>query len=105
VYFDNASTRLDDESILWLDYVLEYVKDPAVSRIELEGYTDSIGTFRANHQLASQRVERVRDYLVQHGVDEKLLRLKVYGEQRCVANNSTPEGRAKNRHVSVKIFR
>lgn len=105
VYFDNASTRLDEESILWLNYVLEYVKDPAVNRIELEGYADSIGTFRANHQLASQRVERVRDYFLHHGVEEKLLRLKVYGEQRFVAQNNTPEGRAKNRRVQIKIIR
>jgi outer membrane protein OmpA-like peptidoglycan-associated protein len=105
VYFDNASARLDDESILWLNYVLEYVKNPDVNRIELEGYTDSIGSFRENHQLASLRVERVRDYLIQHGIDEKLLRLKVYGEQRAIASNSTPDGRAKNRRVNVKIFR
>lgn len=105
VYFDMASTRLDDESALWLSYVLEYAKDPAVSRIELEGYTDSVGTFRANHQLASQRVEKVRDYFLQHGIDEKMLRLKVYGEQRALGNNSTPEGRATNRRVNIKILR
>lgn len=105
VYFENASIRLDPASMLWLSYVLEYVKDPAVTRIELGGFTDSIGSFRANHQLASQRVERVRDYFTQNGIDEKMLRLKVYGEMRAQASNSTAEGRAKNRRVSIKIYR
>ncbi len=105
VYFDNASTRLDEESILWLDYVLEYAKDPAVNRIELSGFTDSVGSFRANHQLSSERVEVVKGYLVKKGIDEKILRFKVYGEQRAIANNHTPEGRAKNRRVNIKIYR
>lgn len=105
VYFDNASARIDDESILWLSYILAYINDPAVSRIELSGFTDSVGSFRANHQLASLRVEKIRDYLVQNSIDEKLLRLKVYGEQHYLFNNNTPEGRAKNRRVNIKIYR
>ena len=105
VYFENASVRLDEANELWLGYVLEYAKDPAITRIELSGFTDSVGSFRANHQLASQRVEKVRDYFLQNGIDEKLLRLKVYGITHAAASNNTPEGRAKNRRVAIKVCR
>jgi len=103
--FETGSARLSRKSKRWLEYVLEYARDPAVRKIELTGYTDSIGNFRANHQLASSRVEMVRNYLVNAGFDERKLRLKVYGEQHAQHTNNSKEGRAKNRRVEIKMYR
>lgn len=105
VYFEFGSTRLTDEAKEWLNYVIEYARDPAIRRIELGGFTDSIGNFRDNHELAASRVEIVRNYLVNAGFDERQLRLKVYGEQRPLASNEVSQGRAKNRRVEIKMYR
>lgn len=105
IYFETGSARLDEEATEWLGYVLPYLQDPSLRRVELGGYTDSIGNFRANHKLASARVEQVRKFLLDSGINEKILKLRVYGEQRAIAKNTTIEGRALNRRVNIKIYR
>jgi outer membrane protein OmpA-like peptidoglycan-associated protein len=105
VYFESGSIRLDEKTKQWLNYIIEYARDPAVRRIELGGYTDSVGNFRDNHELAASRIEMVRNYLVNAGFDERKLRLKVYAEQRPVSNNNFSQGRSKNRRVEIKMYR
>lgn len=105
VYFTTGSVRLDEEAKTWLGYVLEYAKDPALRRIELAGFTDSVGSFRANHKLASSRVEEVQKYLLAAGVDEKQIKLRVFGEQRPQADNRSSHGRKMNRRVSIRVLR
>jgi sodium-type flagellar protein MotY len=105
VVFDTGSTRLDRTAKQQLGYILAYLEEPGIRRIELGGYTDSIGSFRANHKLASARVEKVQEYLIASGISEKLLKLRVFGEQRPAAKNNTTHGRAQNRRVNVKIYR
>ena len=104
-YFESGSTRLTDEAKQWLNYVMEYARDPAIRRVELSGFTDSVGNFRDNHELAGSRVEIVRNYLVNAGFDERQLRLRVFGDQRPLANNEVSQGRAKNRRVEIKMYR
>lgn len=105
IYFDTASSRIGSDMRELLGYIIQYAKDPDVHRIELAGYTDSVGSFRANHQLASHRVESVRDYLVKQGISEKIIRLKVHGEQGASSRNDTSHGRSKNRRVEIKMSR
>lgn len=105
IYFETGSSRIDEDMGEILSHIIEYSKDPDVHRIELSGYTDSVGSFRANHQLASYRVDAVRDYLIKNGVSERIIRIKIKGEQGAIARNNTEHGRAKNRRVEVKMFR
>lgn len=105
VFFETGSVRLDEGAKTWLSYVVAYAKDPDVRRIEIAGFTDSVGSFRANHKLASERVDKVRGYLIQAGISEQLLRLKVFGEQRPLAKNTTDHGRSQNRRVEIKVWR
>jgi len=105
VFFETGSVRLDEQAKVWLSYVIAYAKDPDIRRIEISGFTDSVGSFRANHKLASERVEKVRLYLIGAGIPEQLLRLKVFGEQRPLAKNTSEHGRSQNRRVEVKLWR
>lgn len=105
VYFETGSVRLDATAKQWLGYVIEYAKDTALRRLELGGYTDSIGSFRANHKLASARVEKVREYLMNAGFTDRQIKVRVYGEQRAIVSNKTVHGRAQNRRVEIKIYR
>lgn len=68
---------------------------------EVEGYTDNVGDKSANQKLSEERATSVADWLVSHGVERSRLTVKGYGESNPVADNSTAEGRAKNRRVEL----
>jgi OOP family OmpA-OmpF porin len=66
----------------------------------IEGHTDSIGPAEYNMRLSERRAESVKDYLTDKlDIDASRLDTKGYGESRPVADNSTKEGRQKNRRV------
>jgi lipid-binding SYLF domain-containing protein len=68
---------------------------------EVEGYTDNVGDKAANQKLSEERATAVANWLTDHGVDRGRLTVKGYGESQPVADNSTPDGRTKNRRVEL----
>jgi OOP family OmpA-OmpF porin len=75
-----------------------YQKNPGI-RVEVQGFTDSIGTEEYNLALSERRADAVRNYLVERGVNPDKISSKGYGESNPVASNDTKEGRALNRRV------
>jgi outer membrane protein OmpA-like peptidoglycan-associated protein len=71
--------------------------------IVIEGHTDSKGAVKYNQQLSLKRANTIAQLLVNAGFDPKTIKVVGYGETTPVADNSTPEGRAKNRRVVVKL--
>jgi outer membrane protein OmpA-like peptidoglycan-associated protein len=69
--------------------------------ILIEGYTDSRGRDQTNLDLSTERAISVRNEMIRMGLGAERTRAMGYGETRPVADNSTPEGRAKNRRVEV----
>jgi|SRR6185312_5131037 len=67
--------------------------------VTLAGYASSEGTAAHNMRLSRDRANSVKTYLVNSGVDAKRLKIKAYGETHPIADNSTEEGRIKNRRV------
>lgn len=70
---------------------------------EIAGYTDNTGDANANQQLSEKRANAVRNYLVQQGVPAERLAAVGYGEQDPIADNSTVEGRNKNRRIEFNV--
>jgi len=83
-----------------LSLVKELRQNPKLI-VDLEGYTDSVGTPDYNVQLSQKRVEAVRRYLVEKGVD--LPRIHSIGLGQ-LPDRGTPEEQAKNRRVTVKLM-
>jgi peptidoglycan-associated lipoprotein len=74
--------------------------------IEIQGYTDSSGPAEINLRLSRERAMAVRDYLHQEaGIPLHLLAVAAYGETRPIADNSSREGRGKNRRVVLVVLR
>jgi len=69
----------------------------------VEGHTDNVGKPEANLKLSNQRAKSVLDYLASRGVEKKRLASKGLGATKPVADNSTDEGKAKNRRVELVI--
>jgi OOP family OmpA-OmpF porin len=104
VQFETDSAVLVDRSKKLLDEVVTVINDnPDLKRLVIEGHTDSNASHAHNQKLSEQRVEAVKAYLVEKGVDAKKLKTKAFGETKPIADNKTEDGRAKNRRVDFRI--
>ena len=73
------------------------------SLIDVMGHTDSTGSDQYNLELSRRRAESVTNYLVSRGVARARIESIGYGEQYPIADNTTEEGRARNRRVEIRI--
>ena len=71
--------------------------------LQVEGYTDNIGSDEYNQTLSEQRAGAVRDYLVSQGVSQSNIAAAGYGKADPVADNSSNAGRAENRRVQLVV--
>lgn len=107
--FDTGKAELKEDSYAFMQKigsVLETYKD---SIIEIEGHTDNVpihnSKYESNRYLSTARATNVYEYLMEHSnlVDANM-KVAGYGESHPVASNDTPEGRAHNRRVVIKIY-
>jgi outer membrane protein OmpA-like peptidoglycan-associated protein len=75
--------------------------------VQVVGFADTTGKTARNRALSDKRANAVIQYLVLvHGLDlRRLVQPFGYGENNPIADNKTPEGRAKNRRVEIRILR
>jgi len=94
---DAAKRTLDDE-------VVAALKDDPSLRVIVEGHTDSTGSAAYNQKLSERRAATVKAYLVGRGIAAERVKSVGYGETQPRASNDTPEGRAQNRRVEIKVI-
>ena len=100
--FDRYNIRPDSAPVL--DEAVQVLKDAGDVSVVAEGHTDSIGTVPYNLKLSERRANSVRTYLVDHGMAADHIRTEGFGKSRPVASNDTPEGRAQNRRVELRVM-
>jgi outer membrane protein OmpA-like peptidoglycan-associated protein len=103
VTFTTGSAKLTATDRLVLDSAVTYLKARPGSSVEVRGHTDDVGNDAANMRLSQARAESVREYLVANGIDAARLTANGYGETEHIAPNTSPEGRAQNRRVTLRI--
>jgi len=86
-----------------LDEVAASLQKYPNSLIDVMGHTDASGSDAYNLDLSRRRAESVKGYLVMRGVSGARIATIGYGEQYPKASNDTPEGRALNRRVEIRI--
>lgn len=72
-------------------------------KLQVEGYTDNIGTDEYNQKLSEQRAGSVREFLVAQSVPDAMISAQGYGKSSPIADNSTNSGRAQNRRVQLVV--
>ncbi len=103
VFFDFDSFRLKDTTIDTLNKVSSILKKKYPDReLIIEGHTDTIGDRIYNKKLSENRAHSVAQYL-KSKADHDKISYRGLGEERPIDNNSTPEGRQKNRRVEIII--
>lgn len=102
IIFQSGSYRLLSKSYGPLYEVARILKENPSLHLIIEGHTDNTGTLSGNRLLSENRAHAVMQYLLKAGIDKNRLQSAGYGETQPVADNSTPEGRTKNRRVVLK---
>ena len=75
-----------------------------IKKIRIEVHTDPVGTPEEDLELTERRAQRIKEFLVKEGVEPERIETKGFGSTRPIASNDTPEGRARNRRVEIKIL-
>lgn len=102
--FDVAKAIIKNESYKELEQLAEYLQRKADVNIEIAGHTDNVGKPEDNLKLSMLRADAVKKYLVQKGIKPIRLIAKGYGANQPLADNTTEEGKQKNRRTEVRIL-
>jgi OmpA-OmpF porin, OOP family len=106
VQFETGTAVIRDDSAELLQQVVNLLQShPEVQSCEVAGHTDDTGQPELNRQLSEARARAVMSWLVARGVDSQRLSARGYGEARPIADNTSEEGRARNRRVEFLILR
>ncbi|RMI27697.1 MAG: hypothetical protein D6681_00230, partial [Calditrichaeota bacterium] len=103
--FASGSSVIQPQYFSLLTKVQQAIRTFPGCRVTIEGHTDSFGSDELNLKLSQERAEAVRQYLIANMSDLTADKVEAvgYGESRPIANNETPEGRAKNRRIDIVI--
>jgi len=100
--FEFNSAKLKPSAYPELDKILEQMKKFPTSRWKIEGHTDNVGSEAGNVKMSQMRGESVLNYFVSRGIPKGRFEVIGMGSRDPVADNKTPDGRAKNRRVEIK---
>lgn len=109
VLFDSGSSDLKSDALPMIQKIAMILERYAQSTIEIEGHTDNVpihtSRYESNDVLSSYRALAMFNYLVENtSLDPAKIKHAGRGEYIPVADNTTPEGRAKNRRIEIKIY-
>jgi len=111
ILFDSGRAEVKPEGLEVLKRVVEILKIVTDKIIRVEGHTDNVpiaGTlakrYPTNWELSAARAINITRYLEKEGLDPALLSAAAFGEYQPVADNETPEGRARNRRIAIILL-
>ncbi len=101
--FETGSATLKPSSMEQLKNIAEILKAYPKVNLKIGGYTDNVGNPAANLTLSQKRAENTMQEIVKLGIDAKRLEAEGYGDKYPVADNTTEEGRQKNRRIDLRV--
>ena len=104
VLFDFGKYNLKTDAQIRLAKLAGIIQAHPGLHLAIEGHTDNIGSDEANMKLSQQRADTVRDFIIQQGLAQDTVTAVGLGKAEPVADNSTNEGRQKNRRVEIIVF-
>lgn len=103
VLFDTGKAELNSGATRKLDQLAQFLADHPDRRLQIDGFTDSVGTDSYNLDLSQRRANAVKSALQARGIDATRITTQGYGKEFPVASNADSGGRQLNRRVEVVI--
>ncbi len=103
ITFETASEDINSSFYDVLNSVVLILKEYEKTTVDVIGHTDSVGSDHYNQTLSENRARSVAAYLAGQGILAQRLLIAGRGEAAPISSNATPEGRAQNRRVEIRI--
>ena len=103
IEFESGKAALTPSGMAILDQMSEALKKLNGIKVEVIGHTDNAGSRAGNLSLSQARAEAVKTYVASHGIRLDSIAVSGEGPDRPVADNRTPDGRARNRRIEFKV--
>jgi len=101
INFDSGKSTIKKETLPIVDQIIEMMKQVQYIKLSVEGHTDKDGSNESNLKLSEARAKAVAEAIVKGGIDKSRLTSAGFGEEKPIADNSTDEGKSKNRRVEL----
>lgn len=104
IYFDYDKAEILPEFNDFLNSIIRIVEGHSDLRVKVVGHTDADGSDAYNDELSKRRAEAIIGFFVARGLSRDRIEIDFKGEKNPVGNNSTPEGKQKNRRVDFSFI-
>jgi len=102
INFESGKSAIKSESQNIVEELYKMLSSNPTLKIIIEGHTDNVGSAASNKTLSEQRATSVKNSLVNKGISADRIKTLGFGQDKPVADNSTEDGKAKNRRVEIK---
>jgi outer membrane protein OmpA-like peptidoglycan-associated protein len=103
VLFDTGRSEMNPGAGIKMNQLAQFLNEHPDRRVEIDGFTDSVGSDAYNDDLSERRANSVKAAIVSRGIDPSRINTQGYGKAYPVASNSDSGGRQLNRRVEVVI--
>jgi outer membrane protein OmpA-like peptidoglycan-associated protein len=103
IYFNSGKSEVNPKDQQWIDSISTVIKSAKTYSIDIKGYCDADGSDESNTILAKARAANVLQMFLKNELVKKFIVTNSFGEQGPVADNSTEQGKARNRRVEIAI--
>ena len=104
IYFATNSYEINQISEEVINEFISYLRVNKSIVIEINGFTDNIGSSSDNQVLSENRAKSVYEYIISSGIQKNRISFNGFGEEYPVDDNDSEEGRSKNRRTEFKII-
>ena len=101
INFETGKADIKTESMVTIDQLVEMLKANPALKISIEGHTDNVGAAATNQTLSENRAKAVMNVIIAGGISATQLSSKGWGATKPIADNTTDDGKAKNRRVEI----
>lgn len=103
--FEQSTAEYTEDSFEELNSLYLLLKENPTMVVQLEGHTDFRGSAKLNMKLSQDRVEAVKKYLIQKGMQKNRIKLKAFGGTLPLSKENSGEAQTMNRRVEVRILK
>ncbi len=103
IFFEFNSSELTSTSKTELSKMIDLLDNPSISKVQITGYTDNVGSDTYNLELSKQRAQAVYTYLTKNGISQSKLTFVGKGATNFVTDNTTEFNRSQNRRIEFEI--